>query len=109
AAAQGVVLLGSGGGNAATTPDTAITDGSGTGQAPPPAEAPPANPEGGVILVPTATPEQNVVAPSEVVPSPAVELPTATPEIPTATPVPPTPVPPTPTLEPPTATPELLP
>ena len=95
AAAQGVVLLGSGG----TTPGAVAPATSGEQ----PAGAAPAAPEGGVILVPTATSAQVVAAePTAVIPPPPVEAPTATPEIPTATPVPPTP-----TLEPPTATPEV--
>jgi hypothetical protein len=96
ATAEGVVVLGSGG----TAPDAAAAVDGGNGesnseQAPPPAaETPPAQ-EGAVILVPTATPEQAVIAPTPLPEAPAapVELPTATPE------------PPTPTVEPPTATP----
>lgn len=98
AAAQGVVLLGTGGTPAADA--SAPSEGNGE-QAPP---AAPAGQEGGAILVPTATPQQAVIAPTEVVPTAVIEAPTAVPEIPTATPVPPTP-----TLEPPTATPELPP
>ena len=101
AAAQGVVLLGT----AANTPAVAAPPAGDAGQAPPaapPAEVAPATQDAGVVLVPTATPEQVVAAPATEVPTPVVEVPTATPEVPTATPLPPTP-----TLEPPTPTPEV--
>jgi cytoskeletal protein RodZ len=97
AAAQGVVLLGSG----ATTPGAVALATSGE-QPVAPAAAAPAASDGSVVLVPTATPAQVAAAPTAVIPTPPLEAPTATPEIPTATPVPPTP-----TLEPPTATPEV--
>lgn len=99
AAAQGVVLLGT----AANTPAAAVPPASDGGQAPPaapPAEAAPATQDAGVVLVPTATPAQVVVAPTAVVEPP-------TPVPPTPAPPTPTPLPPTPTLEPPTPTPEV--
>jgi cytoskeletal protein RodZ len=96
AAAQGVVVIGSGG----TAPPAGAAAPAGGGEQPPPPAASPANQEGAVILVPTNTPEQVAVAPTEVVQQPVIEAPTAIPAIPTATPVPPAP-----TLEPPTATP----
>ncbi len=101
AVAQGVVLLGSG----AATPVVAAPAEGGGEQAPPVDIAPtPVPQEGGIILVPTATPEQVVVEPSAVVPPPPVaeaEVATAIPEIPTATLAPPT-------LELPTAAPEVV-
>jgi cytoskeletal protein RodZ len=107
AAAQGVVTFGSAG---TTTPVITVpadmTEPAEGGEQEPPA-APPANPEGGVILVPTATPQQAAAAPTAVVEAPVQEVPAATPEAPTPTPVPPspTPVPPTDTPAAPTDTP----
>ncbi|MCC6453496.1 MAG: helix-turn-helix domain-containing protein [Caldilineaceae bacterium] len=104
---EGVVVLGSGSG---TAPAEGTQGGGGEVNPPPPAA--PVGQEGGVILVPTATPgTEAILAPTATpeVPAaeavaPMAEVPTATPEMPTATPEPPTP-----TLEPPTATPELPP
>lgn len=113
-AGDGVVILGSGGATAAEdalegAPDAAVSDPAETGETEqnPPAPSEPSGQQGGVILVPTATPETQVSlepTPVQEVPTPVVEVPTATPEIPT-----PTPIPPTPTPEPPTPTPEPLP
>lgn len=96
----GVVVLGSGG----TAPDAAaaVEGGNGGGEQPPPVTEPPTAQEGGVILIPTATPDQAALAPTPVAPTPIAEAPTAVVEVPTATPEPPTP-----TIEPPTATPEV--
>lgn len=102
AAAQGVVLLGSG--SAPSESGQPSQPAANEGAQPP---APTAQ-EQAVILVPTATPEQvagdtaNAATAVVLEPTPTVEVPTPTPEIPTPTPEPPTP-------EPPTPTPELLP
>lgn len=98
AAAQGVVVIGSGAVPPASEQPSQPTANEGEQ---PPAPTPQ---EQAVILVPTATPEQVAAAPTAAVlePTPTVEAPTPTPEIPTPTPEPPTP-------EPPTPTPELLP
>ena len=105
---QDVVILGSGGSAPDAAPVAAAPVESGGEQLPPAAETspePPAAQDGGLILVPTNTPEQVVIAPTPEQPTPVVEIPTATPEPPTATPEPPTPEPPTATPEVPTETP----